>query len=180
MINGSRKPSFGAKHPRLKSIAEYVMIVFYAIVTATSFEIFVFPNNFAPSGLVGLATIVQYVFKFEVAASSLIINLPMLAVAFFLLGRRYTTRTLVHTLAFSATLLILERVDISNYAYVAEDTGGAILAAIAGAVKISGIRSIHACAFTRKPCRKRCLFRLQRLDLCGVSALGGKHEILAI
>lgn len=112
---------------------QYLLISLYAVLTALTYEIFVFPNDFAPAGLNGFATMIQYLFGFEVGALSLLINLPMLAVAFFVLGRRYTKRTLTYTVVFSVALMFLERVDLTPLVYQTNgDTGGAILAAIAG------------------------------------------------
>ena len=64
---------------------------------------------------------------------SLIINLPMLAAAWFVLDRSYALRTLTFTLIFSGTLLVSERLGIaeSGIIFEATDTGGRLLAAIA-------------------------------------------------
>ncbi|MBR7098865.1 MAG: YitT family protein [Clostridia bacterium] len=115
-----------------RTAMQYALIVLYAILTALIYEIFVFPNAFAPAGLNGFATMVQHLFGFEVGALSLIINLPMLVVAFFVLGRTYAKRTLTYTVVFSVALIFLERVDISRIIFQAQTTGDAILAAVAG------------------------------------------------
>lgn len=111
---------------------QYLSIVLFAVAYALVCEIFVFPNDFAPAGVNGLATMVQYLFHFQVGYLSLIINLPMLAVAFFVLNRPYAFRTLVFVLVFSLTLILVEQFDLSGIVYQATDTGGALLAAIAG------------------------------------------------
>lgn len=120
------------KRQHRRTAMQYALIVLYAILTALIYEIFVFPNAFAPAGLNGFATMVQHLFGFEVGALSLIINLPMLAVAFFVLGRTYAKRTLTYTVVFSVALIFLERVDISRIIFQAQTTGDAILAAVAG------------------------------------------------
>ena len=120
------------KRQHNRTAVQYALIVLYAILTALIYEIFVFPNAFAPAGLNGFATMVQHLFGLEVGALSLIINLPMLAVAFFVLGRTYAKRTLIYTVVFSIALIFLERVDISPILFQAQTTGDAILAAVAG------------------------------------------------
>lgn len=120
------------KKQHRRTSVQYALIVLYAILTALIYEIFVFPNNFAPAGLNGFATMIQHLFGIEVGALSLIINLPMLAVAFFVLGRTYTSRTATYTVVFSVALIFLERVDISPIVFRAQNTGDAILAAVAG------------------------------------------------
>lgn len=111
---------------------QYVVLVLLAVLTALNFEIFVLPNHFAPAGVNGIATMVQYVFDFSIGYMSLIINLPMLLVAAHKLNRSYAVRTLVFVVTFSVTAVLLKQVDLSPIVFCAEDGGGAILAAIAG------------------------------------------------
>ena len=40
----------------------YLLIIGTAFVCALNYQLFVFPNSFAPAGLNGLCTMVQYVF----------------------------------------------------------------------------------------------------------------------
>lgn len=114
-------------------VCRYLAIALFAVAFALSYEIFVFPNNFAPAGINGIVTMVQYLFHFKVGYLSLMINLPMLAVAWFVLDRAYALRTLTFTLIFSGTLLVSERIGIaeSGIIFAATDTGGRLLAAIA-------------------------------------------------
>ena len=107
-------------------VFRYLAIALFAVAYALIYEIFVFPNSFAPAGINGIVTMIQYLFRFKVGYLSLIINLPMLAVAWFVLDRSYALRTLTFTLIFSGTLLVSERLGIAE-----TDTGGRLLAAIA-------------------------------------------------
>ncbi len=114
-------------------VFRYLAIALFAVAYALIYEIFVFPNSFAPAGINGIVTMIQYLFRFKVGYLSLIINLPMLAAAWFVLDRSYALRTLTFTLIFSGTLLISERLGIaeSGIIFEATDTGGRLLAAIA-------------------------------------------------
>lgn len=114
-------------------VSRYLAIALFAVVYAMVYEIFVFPNDFAPAGVNGIVTMIQYLFHFKVGYLSLIVNIPMLAVAFFVLNRSYAFRTLTFILVFSATLLISEQLGIaeSEIVFRSEDVGGRLLAAIA-------------------------------------------------
>ena len=116
---------------KIKTVLQYILVVLLAIVSALIYTIFISKNSFAPSGLIGFATIVQYVCGFEVGFMSLIVNIPMLVIAFFVLGRSYSLRTMTFTLVFAACLLVVDRVNLDPIIYCASDTGEAILAAIA-------------------------------------------------
>ncbi len=111
---------------------QYGIIVCFAFFSALSFEIFVYANDFAPTGINGLATMIQYMFNISVGYISLLINIPMLIVAFFVINRRYAVRNIVFISVFSLCSVFLRQVDLSAIRFVADDVGGSILASIAG------------------------------------------------
>ena len=111
---------------------QYFVIAVLAIIYAFSLEIFVYPNDFAPTGISGVATMIQYSFGISVGYLSLLINLPMLIVAFFVISRRYAIRNAVFILVFSVSSILLRQADLGSIRYVAQDGGSAILASVAG------------------------------------------------
>ena len=113
---------------------QYLYIGVTAILCAMTFVIFIFPNEFAPSGLNGFATMVQYKLGFQVAYMSVIVNLPMLVAAYFVLDRKFALRTSFYVLVFAATLFVADRLDLSGVLYEAKDMGDALMAAIAGGI----------------------------------------------
>lgn len=113
----------------------YGFNIVLALLMALNYEIFIFQNAFAPAGINGLATMVQYLFHFSVGYMSLLINIPLSIAAFFLLNRDYAVKTLSFCVAFSLGLLLLDRIDLSAFVYCTENGTSTILAPIAaGAV----------------------------------------------
>ena len=53
---------------RLKKIWTYLVIAAVGLVGAMNYELFVFPNQFAPSGVNGICTIIQHVFGINVGS----------------------------------------------------------------------------------------------------------------
>ncbi len=116
-------------------IFQYCALVVLAVLTALSFEIFVYPNDFAPSGINGVSTMVQYLFHFNVGYMALLINIPMLVVAAFILNRAYAFRTLTFVIIFSLATLFFAEIKLSETAFVFNangDVGARLLGAIAG------------------------------------------------
>ncbi|MBE5741704.1 MAG: YitT family protein [Clostridiales bacterium] len=121
-----------------KTVAEYFIIAFLAFCMATAYELFVFPNAFAPAGINGLATIIQHLFNFSVGYMSIIINIPLLIVAYFKVSKDFAFKTLCYVIVFSITTLIEYTgmgdsegfLDLSGFAYK-NDTISAILAPLA-------------------------------------------------
>ena len=119
----------------LGTLLSYLGCILLALLMAVNYEIFIFQNAFAPAGINGLATMVQYLFHFSVGYMSLLINVPLSVVAFFRLNRDYALKTLLFSIAFSLALLLLSRMDLSAFVYKTENGTSTVLAPLAaGAV----------------------------------------------
>lgn len=118
-------------------IWDYMVIVLAASLLALSYQIFIFPNDFAPAGIPGLATIIQHLFGFKVGYMTIIVNIPLVLVVFRLIDHAYALRSAVFSAVLSLMLLALDYVDLSQFVYHTENGTSTILAPIAGGV-ISG------------------------------------------
>lgn len=101
----------------LKRFLHYGVIVITAFLVAVSYQLFVFPNRFAPAGLNGICTIIQYLFKVSIGYMSILINIPLCIAVYFLVSKPMALRTMVYSLAFSGFTLLLERLDLSAFVY---------------------------------------------------------------
>lgn len=118
-------------------VAGYLVVAAAACCMAVSYAVFVFPNSFAPAGLNGLATMVQYLFHIQLGYLSLIINLPLILLAWRWLDRDFAFKSLLFTLVFSGASLLLEKADLSWVSYRTEYSailGPAVAGIISGAV----------------------------------------------
>ncbi len=111
----------------MKKVLTYAVIVVIALICALNYELFVFPNAFAPSGLNGVCTMIQYLFDIRVGYLSLIINVPLALLVFFMVSKPLATRSMVYVLSFSISLLILDQLDLSRFAYATDNGTSTIL-----------------------------------------------------
>ena len=102
---------------RIKKILTYLVIMCVACVGALNYVLFVFPNQFAPAGLNGICTMIQYLGGISVGYLSLLINIPLAVAVFFKVSRSLALRTMVYVAVFSCVLLLFEHVDVSHLAY---------------------------------------------------------------
>lgn len=116
---------------RLRSAFDYIAISVLAVIMAFNYEIFVFRNAFAPAGINGIATMVQYLFDFSVGYMSLLINIPLSLLAFFYVDKKFALRSGVFTIMFSFALLLLKRADLSAIVYHTANGTSTILAPVA-------------------------------------------------
>lgn len=116
------------------NLMEYVSIVLLGVLLAFNYILFITPNNFAPAGINGVAVMVQYALNFSVGYMSLIINVPLCILAFFLIERKFSIKTLVFCLVYSLVYLFLQTKDFSKFHYNAEGIDTVYPVIIAGLV----------------------------------------------
>ena len=101
----------------MKKAVSYLIVVLVALVMALNYQLFVFPNSFAPAGLNGIFTMIQHVFGFKLSHTSIILNVPLAIAVFFFVSKPFALRTLVYTLAFSGFLMVFDALDLSAFKY---------------------------------------------------------------
>ena len=80
-----------------------------SVCVAVAVTVFSSPNEIAPGGVLGVATVVHAVLPWlSIGTLTLCFNLPLLTVAYFKLGRGFTVRTALVTVGLSLLLNIAE------------------------------------------------------------------------
>lgn len=103
------------KQAVLIEVKNVAIILVFSIIVALGLHIFVYNADFAPSGVDGIATILQYVTGINAGYFTFLINLPLLIIAWFVLKKRYVIYTLIYTVIISATLRILPLLNVYQY-----------------------------------------------------------------
>lgn len=98
-------------------ISKYGAVVFAAVFLAFNYKLFIIENGFAPAGLNGIATMIQYKTGFSIGYMSLLINVPLCVFAFFCIDNSFAKRSLVFCLTYSFVYLWLQKLDLSNWQY---------------------------------------------------------------
>ena len=150
-----------------RKVFTYAMILMLAFGNAMSYHIFVFPNRFAPSGLNGLCTIVQELFGLNVGYLSLIINVPLALLVFEFVNRKLAFRSMIYVITFSVMLVVLEKVDLSAFAYSTENGTSTILGPLVAGIISGAVYGIlvKCSAYTGGMDYVASLVRIKRPDL---------------
>ena len=127
---------------KAKKALTYGVIVVLALICALNYEIFVFPNKFAPSGLNGICTMIQHVFGISVGYLSLLINIPLAIWVYFSISKPLAIRSMVYVGTFSVALVLLDHVDLSAFYYVTENGTSTILGPLVGGIIYGSIYSM--------------------------------------
>ena len=115
-------------------IAQYAVTVLLATVMAFNYILFIVPNAFAPAGLNGIATMVQYKLGFSIGWMSLIINIPLCVFAFFFVNRDFACKTLVFCVVYSGVYLLLQHLNVARFQYDAHGVDTIFPCLIAGLI----------------------------------------------
>ena len=110
-----------------KKVLTYGVIVAIALVVALNYKVFVLHNRFAPSGLNGICTMIQYVTGINIGYLSLLINVPLALWVFFFVSKPLALRSMVYVVTFSVVSVLLENVEMSRFIYYTENGTSAIL-----------------------------------------------------
>ena len=139
-------------------VMDYIIVAALAMLMALNYQVFILNNAFAPAGLGGINTMIQYVFNFSVGYMSLLINIPLFAMAFWRVDRDFALKTLVNVLVFSGTLLLMQNniIDVRRSTILAPVAAGTINGFIfANSIKhggsTGGMDYVSAMIHKRKP-----------------------------
>lgn len=98
-----------------------------------SVSMFSAPNNLAPGGLTGIATILHYLIRVPVGTTSLILNIPLFILGLRFIGGEFIIKSII------CTVLVSIEVDATTFLPIYDGShGNMLLAALYGGV-LSGI-----------------------------------------
>ena len=122
------------KQSKSKKILTYLAISAVAILSAFNYELFVFPNKFAPAGLNGICTMIQYITGISVGYMALVINIPLAIFTYLKVSKSLAKRSMVYVAVSSVAMVILSNVDMSRFAYSTDTGTSAILGPLVGGI----------------------------------------------
>lgn len=123
---------------KLKKLTELIVVMMCAVLLAINYTIFIFPNSFAPAGIDGFCTMIQDMTNVSMGYLSLLVNVPLLILAYIFLNRDFAVKTAVFVLTMSVSLIVLKSMDISRFYYHTQNGTSLVLAPVVAGV-IRGI-----------------------------------------
>ena len=78
---------------------QYGQMLVGCIIARLGFSLFLKPNQIASGGVVGISLVIQRLFNVEPAIVQWYINIPLLFLGLFVMGKEYTTKTVFGSLA---------------------------------------------------------------------------------
>ena len=87
-----------------ESVKNVLLLLAGAFVYSVGTQYFIVPAQIAPGGAVGIALMINHLTSLPIGTLTLLINLPLLVLAWFYLSHRFTVRTAVATVLVSVVL----------------------------------------------------------------------------
>lgn len=127
-----KKESVKSVFKRLKVkdvLVDNVFFIIGCVLYSLGVNIFAIPNNIAQSGITGLAIIINYLIpKLQVGLLAFLLNIPLLVLAWFFIGKRFTLKTLWVTGMLSIVIDLAKF--LMNKGIIGAYTGDKLLAAM--------------------------------------------------
>lgn len=101
----------------LRTAMEYGAITVAAVLLAFVYQLFIVTNHFAPAGINGIATMIQYKTGFSIAYMALLINVPLCIFAFCTINKAFAGRSLCFCLVYSGVFWCLQHIGLEAFQY---------------------------------------------------------------
>ena len=171
---GAREIAFG-----------YIQILAGSLIAAAAYPAFLVPNNIAPGGLTGVATILNFLFRWPVGTVSLLLNIPLFIIGYRAMGRIFAFRSLIATILFSLLIDLLPIRPVSTDPLLGTLFGGVILGAGLGLILRGGATTGGSDMIARMVHRKlpfisvgMFLFAVDCLVVLGAAVVIGTEQAL--
>ena len=94
----------------VSKLKHFTLLTVSTLIMAVGTYFFKFTNNFTFGGITGLAVLVAKTGKISASDFSFIMNMLLLLLGFFVLGKKFAAKTAYCSILLSVALSILERV----------------------------------------------------------------------
>ena len=116
----------------------YVQMALGCLIAGVSFAQFFVPNDIAPGGVTGIATLIAAVAGGPVGLISAVLNVPLFLIGYRAVGRRFVFRSFVAMLALSFCIDLLPQRAVTQDMMLASLYGGILLGVGLGLVLRGG------------------------------------------
>jgi len=96
------------KQTKNEQVKSYLLIALGCVLGGAAYPLFLVPNNIAPGGLTGVATIFNYLWNWPVGLVSIVLNLPLFLISFRSMGGVFVFRSFVATVLFSVCIDLIQ------------------------------------------------------------------------
>lgn len=139
-LNNKISSSLTAHHEN--SVAQLLQDLLLTIIGVTiagvALKLFLVPNHFFDGGVTGVSLLVHETYRFNLGLVILVLNLPLIAISYFSIGKRFAYRTLLSVILLGVALLLIPNEPITSDKLLISIFGGAFLGIGIGLIMRTG------------------------------------------
>lgn len=102
----------------MPNIKNFILILVGCLISSIGINAFIVHANLLSGGVSGIGLLIQYVTGFPAGYTLLVLNIPLLVISYFKIGKKFTYMTIIGTLALSfflvATSSMKSFIDVSD------------------------------------------------------------------
>ncbi|WP_071394438.1 YitT family protein [Bacillus tuaregi] len=107
------------------------LVIVGTLIISAAFNLFFIPHQILSSGLSGIAILLGLITPFETGLINFVLNLPLLIIGIFKLGKRFIVYTIISVVVMTFSLYVIPVVAISSEPILSSIFGG-VLAGLGG------------------------------------------------
>mgnify|MGYP001206619349 CR=1 FL=1 len=119
-------------------LQDLLLTIIGVTIAGIALKLFLVPNHFFDGGITGISLLVHEVYGFNLGLVILLLNLPLIAISYFTIGKRFALRTLLSVILLGVALLLIPHKAVTADKLLISIFGGAFLGIGVGLIMRSG------------------------------------------
>jgi uncharacterized membrane-anchored protein YitT (DUF2179 family)/predicted metal-dependent HD superfamily phosphohydrolase len=119
-------------------IQDALLVLIGVTLAGVALKLFLVPNHFFDGGVTGISLLVHEIYSFNLGLVILILNLPLIVISYFSIGKRFAYRTLVSVILLGICLLLIPDYPVTADKLLISIFGGAFLGIGIGLIMRTG------------------------------------------
>lgn len=139
-LNSAIESSLASHHENkpLRLLQDLLLTVIGVTIAGIALKLFLVPNHFFDGGITGISLLVHEVYGFNLGLVILLLNLPLIAISYFSIGKRFALRTLLSVVLLGVALLLIPDKALTPDKLLISIFGGAFLGIGIGLIMRTG------------------------------------------
>ncbi len=139
-LNAGVEKSFTHHHEETgrQLIQDMLLTLLGVTIAGVALKLFLAPNHFFDGGVTGISLLVHEVYGFNLGLVILLLNLPLIVVSYFSIGKRFAWRTLLSVVLLGVALLLIPNTAMTDDKLLIAVFGGAFLGIGIGLIMRTG------------------------------------------
>lgn len=111
----------------LQILQDIFLTILGVVFAGVALKLFLVPNHFFDGGITGISLLIHEMYDFNLGLVILVMNLPLIAISYFSIGKRFAFGTLVSVILLGIALLVIPNYAMTADKFLISIFGGAFL-----------------------------------------------------